>query len=90
VTPRTPGKGRGRRASSGGMRSHSLHLATMRHAAVACPTCSEPAEILDRFSLGATDGPARHLKIRCSGGHWYTLPVDRVQAYGASRLDLAA
>jgi len=50
----------------------------------------QPAEVVDRFSLGATDGPARYLKIRCQGGHWYTLPVDRVQSYGASSVDLAA
>ena len=57
---------------------------------VACPTCHQPAEILDSFTLSATDGPARHLKIRCSGGHWYTLPADRVRAYGSTRFDLAA
>jgi hypothetical protein len=72
------------------MHSHALHLATARLAPVACPTCAEPAEVLDSFSLGATDGPSRHLKIRCAAGHWYTLPADRVRAYGVGRLDLAA
>ena len=69
------------------MRSHSHDL---RFAPVACPSCHEPAEILDRFSLETTDGPMRHLKIRCTGGHWYTLPADRVQAYGSTAIDLAA
>jgi hypothetical protein len=68
---------------------HYLHLATARFAPVACPTCPQPAEVVDRFSLGA-DAPARYLKIRCQGGHWYTLPVDRVESYGASYVDLAA
>jgi hypothetical protein len=72
------------------MHSHAPHLSTAGVAPVACPTCHEPAEIVDRFSLGATDGPSRHLKIRCHGGHWYTLPADRVQAYGAHPVDLAA
>jgi hypothetical protein len=72
------------------MHALSLHHSTFRFAPVACPTCHEPAEVLDRFSLGATDGPYQHLKIRCAAGHWYTLPADRVRAYGASRLDLAA
>jgi hypothetical protein len=72
------------------MHSHALPLSTARLAPVACPTCREPAEVLDGFSLAASDGPSRHLKIRCRGGHWYTLPADRVQAYGAQPVDLAA
>ena len=71
------------------MHSHALHRSTARFAPVACPTCQEPAEVLDGFSLAATDGPSRLLKIRCHGGHWYTLPADRVQSY-AGRVDLAA
>jgi hypothetical protein len=67
------------------MRTH-----TSRFAPVACPTCHRPAEIVDRFSLGASDGPMRHLKIRCTGGHWYTLPADRVQAYGVQHLEMVA
>ena len=72
------------------MDSLSLHSSTSHSAAVACPSCHEPAEILDSFALGSTDGPARHLKIRCHGGHWYMLPADRVHAYGALPVDLAA
>jgi hypothetical protein len=72
------------------MDSLSLHHSTFHSAAVACPSCHEPAEILDSFALGSTDGPARHLKIRCAAGHWYTMPADRVRAYGATPIDLAA
>jgi len=72
------------------MDSLSHHSSAFHFSPVACPTCHEPAEILDRFTLGSTEGPLRHLKIRCDGGHWYTMPADRVQAYGTTRIDLAA
>jgi hypothetical protein len=68
----------------------ALHLSAHRFASVACPSCHEPAEIVDRFTLQSTDGPSRHLKIRCAAGHWYTMPADRVRAYGATAIDLAA
>ncbi len=41
-----------------------------------CPSCLKRAEILDRFVLGSTDGPATHLKVRCADGHVYTVLVD--------------
>jgi hypothetical protein len=72
------------------MQSLSLHRPDFLFAPVACPSCHEPAEIVDRFTLGSTDGPARHLKIRCASGHWYTMPADRVRAYGSTAIDLAA
>jgi hypothetical protein len=72
------------------MHSLSLHRSSHRFSPVACPSCHEPAEIVDRFSLGGTDGPYRHLKIRCAAGHWYTLPAERVRAYGSTAIDLAA
>ena len=73
------------------MHSHSrLHHTALRFAPVACPSCHEPAEIVDRFTLDSTDGRMRHLKIRCAAGHWYTMPADRVRAYGSTRIDLAA
>jgi hypothetical protein len=40
-----------------------------------CPSCMRPAEIVDRFTLASTDGPAAHVKVRCETGHWYTLLV---------------
>ena len=72
------------------MHSLSLHHSTYRFSPVACPSCHEPAEIVDRVSLGSSDGPYRHLKIRCASGHWYTMPAERVRAYGSTALDLAA
>jgi hypothetical protein len=72
------------------MDSLSLHRSAAHFSPVACPSCHEPAEIVGRFSLDSTDGPMRHLKIRCAAGHWYTMPADRVQAYGSTRIDLAA
>jgi hypothetical protein len=68
----------------------SLQLASARFAPVACPSCTEPAAVVDRIKMQATDGALHHLKIRCSAGHWYTLPADRVQAYGVRLADLAA
>jgi hypothetical protein len=41
-----------------------------------CPSCHKQAEIIDRFTLPSTDGPAVHLKVRCEGGHAYTVLVD--------------
>jgi hypothetical protein len=72
------------------MDSLSLHRSAFHFSPVACPTCHERAEIVDRFSLDSTDGPLRHLKIRCAAGHWYTMPADRVRAYGTTRIGLAA
>lgn len=38
-----------------------------------CPQCAQPAEIIDRFTLGSSDGPLEHVKLSCrSGRHWYT------------------
>ena len=44
-----------------------------------CPQCDRPAEIVDRFSLASTSGPYEHVKIVCSGGHWFTLPAEDVE-----------
>ncbi|MEN3285346.1 MAG: hypothetical protein V7607_6486 [Solirubrobacteraceae bacterium] len=64
--------------------------ATARFAPVSCPSCHQPAEVVDAFALASTDGPSRHLKVRCPAGHWYTMPADRVRAYGSTPIDLAA
>jgi hypothetical protein len=72
------------------MESLSLHRSAFHFAPVACPTCNEPAEVLDRFTFDSTDGPMRHLKIRCAAGHWYTLPAEQVRAYGSAPIDVAA
>jgi len=35
-----------------------------------------PAQVIDLFTLQSTDGPARHAKVRCKGGHNYTVLID--------------
>jgi len=50
---------------------------------VACPECSEPAEIIDSFTLNSTDGPLEHVKVRCQAGHWFSLPAENVEIYEA-------
>ena len=40
---------------------------------VVCPDCSAPAEVVDRFTLPSTDGPAEHVKVRCLHRHWFVL-----------------
>jgi rRNA maturation protein Nop10 len=67
----------------------SHHLSSYR-LPVACPSCGQQAEILDRFTMGSTDGPVDHLKTRCADGHWYTLPAERVAVYVAGPQALAA
>jgi hypothetical protein len=57
---------------------------------VVCPSCPRPAEIIDRFTFASTDGPVEHVKVRCPGGHWYTVPASRVRAFSADLEDLAA
>jgi hypothetical protein len=47
---------------------------------VRCPECALPARIIDRFTLGSTDGPVEHVKTSCPTGHWFTPRADDVQA----------
>jgi hypothetical protein len=44
---------------------------------IACPdpTCGAPAEIVDRWTWGSTDGPVEHVKTGCERGHWFTPTV---------------
>lgn len=45
-----------------------------------CPQCAQPAKIIDRFTLGSTDGPLEHVKLSCSSGrHWYTPLAEDVE-----------
>jgi hypothetical protein len=59
---------------------HAYHHHAVKATTTTCPTCLKPAEIVDRFTLASTDGPAEHIKVRCSNGHVYTLLVDEVQS----------
>jgi hypothetical protein len=52
------------------------------------PACEAPAEILDRFAPGSTDGPMDHAKTYCVRHHIFVLPIDRVPgAVGTWDLD---
>jgi hypothetical protein len=41
-----------------------------------CPTCRRPTQLIDLLTLQSTDGPVRHAKVRCEGGHAYTVPLE--------------
>jgi hypothetical protein len=45
---------------------------------IACPepSCSAPAEIVDRWVLESTDGPIEHVKTRCLALHIFTPRVE--------------
>jgi hypothetical protein len=43
-----------------------------------CPTCRRPVEIIELFTLQSTEGPVRHVKVRCPGGHAYHVLMDEV------------
>lgn len=47
-----------------------------------CPDegCNQSAEIQDIYVLPSTDGPVRHVKIRCVIGHLFNLP--EIRNYG--------
>jgi hypothetical protein len=42
------------------------------------PACEAPAEILDRLTVGSTDGRIDHAKTYCVRHHIFVLPIDRV------------
>ena len=42
---------------------------------VACPDCELPAEILERFALGSTDGMVDHVAVACVSGHYFRMPA---------------
>lgn len=48
---------------------------------IGCPEdgCDMPSEVIARQVLESTDGPVEHVKIRCLAGHWYFMPVDRLE-----------
>jgi hypothetical protein len=62
-------------------RTHMLSLTVCPE-----PGCVAPAEIVDRFVQGSTDGPIEHVRIRCVRRHWFLLPVAMLaDAAGRSR-----
>ncbi len=42
---------------------------------VSCPECGAPAIVEWSSTVGTTDVPIEHLKIRCVQKHWYLLPA---------------
>lgn len=42
------------------------------------PECPAPAEIVDRWTWGSTDGPVPHVRTRCTAGHVFTPPADTI------------
>jgi hypothetical protein len=61
--------------------------------AIACPdpTCQAPAHIVERWTLGSTDGPVEHVKTTCVRGHWFTPTLDslHLRTEQAERLQAA-
>ena len=39
---------------------------------IACPQCSAPAQIAERFWLDSTAGRVEHLRTSCVNNHWLT------------------
>jgi hypothetical protein len=39
------------------------------------PACTAPAQIVDRWTWGSSDGPVEHVKTGCERGHWFTPTV---------------
>jgi hypothetical protein len=40
------------------------------------PSCGLPAQIVDRWVWGSSDGPVEHVKTWCANGHWFTPTLD--------------
>lgn len=53
---------------------------------IACPDCSVPAEVTERFSLQSTDGPVDHIALSCVAGHHFRMAVDALSAQGQEQL----
>jgi hypothetical protein len=45
---------------------------------VGCPACAAPAEVVDRYVLGSTDGPIEHATVVCAVRHRFTVLVERL------------
>lgn len=52
-----------------------LHEAATAPDTVPCPECGLDAVVEWRTTIGSTDGPLEHLKIRCADKHWFFLPA---------------
>ncbi len=54
---------------------HSTRSAEIDLDLVVCPECGEPAEVLDRFTLGSTGGAVEHVRVTCLARHWFLMPA---------------
>jgi len=50
---------------------------------VGCPACAAPAEVVDRYVLGSTDGPIEHATVVCAVRHRFTVLVERLATHAA-------
>jgi len=50
---------------------------------VGCPACGAPAEVVDRYVLGSTDGPIEHATVVCAVRHRFTVLVERLATHAA-------
>ena len=48
-----------------------------------CPTCGVPTEVVSSYLLDSTDGPVEHLQLRCVRRHWFAMPREMLDRYGA-------
>jgi hypothetical protein len=48
------------------------------------PTCTAPAQIVDRWTWFSTAGPVEHVKTGCTRGHWFTPSFDSIAAQPAT------
>ena len=48
-----------------------------------CPTCGAPTEVVSSYLLDSTDGPVEHLQLRCVRRHWFAMPREMLDRYGA-------
>jgi hypothetical protein len=49
------------------------------------PACTAPAQIVDRWTWGSSDGPVEHVKTGCERGHWFTSMVASLDLQPAAR-----
>ena len=64
-----------------------LENATPLPELLACPdpSCGTPAEVVDRFVLASTEGPAEHVRTWCLAGHGFTPLVETLVAWPVAR-----
>ena len=54
------------------------------------PSCSSPAQIVDRSAWQSTDGPIEHVRIQCLNRHHFLLPVEMLTSPHAVDVPIVA